>query len=65
MGPTKYIVDCIEEKKDKLNKLYDFSRQEMLQVWQKTSNSRYLEGYINPIIFINWNICINGKSIFD
>ena len=38
---------------------------EMLQVWQETSNLRYLEGYIHPIIFNNRNICINGKSIFD
>ena len=38
---------------------------EMLQAWQETSILRYLEGYINPIICNNRNICIIEKSIFD
>ena len=37
---------------------------EMLQAWQETNNLRYLDGYMNPIICNNRNICINGKTIF-
>ena len=59
---ARVCVFVCELKKIKLVLDIPSYYMEMLQAWQETSNLRYLEGYINPIIFNNRNICINGKK---